>query len=102
VLARERIQEYIDSGYSSNIVALQSGTAQVLERVLAEASPAAGVTLAEMKPPRGLIVGAVKRGEKVFVPRGPDRLEAGDLVILFVHQDELDTVRLLFPGKRSQ
>ena len=66
---------------------------------LAPASPAAGVTLAEMKPPRGMIVGAVKRGEKVFVPRGNDRLEAGDLVILFVHEDELDTVRLLFPGR---
>jgi len=99
VLARERIEEYIDSGYSSNIVSLQSGTAQVLERVLATASPAAGVTLAEMKPPRGLIVGAVQRGEKVFVPHGPDRLEAGDLVILFVHEDELNTVRLLFPGR---
>ncbi len=99
VLARERIEEYIDSGYSSNIVSLQSGTAQVLERVLAPASPAAGVTLAEMRPPRGLIVGAVKRGEKVFVPHGPDRLEVGDLVILFVHEDEIDTVRLLFPGR---
>lgn len=99
VLARERIEEYIASGYSSNIVSLQSGTAQVLERELAPASPAAGVTLAEMRPPRGLIVGAVKRGEKVFVPHGPDRLEVGDLVILFVHEDELDTVRLLFPGR---
>jgi trk system potassium uptake protein TrkA len=99
VLARERIEEYIASGYSSNIVSLQSGAAQVLERELAPASPAAGVTLAEMRPPRGLIVGAVKRGEKVFVPHGPDRLEVGDLVILFVHEDELDTVRLLFPGR---
>lgn len=99
VLARERIEEYIASGYSSNIVSLHSGAAQVLERMLAPASPAAGVTLAEMKPPRGLIVGAVKRGDKVFVPHGPDRLEAGDLVILFVHKDELDTVRLLFPGR---
>lgn len=101
-LAGERIQEYIDSGYSSNIVSLHSGAAEVLERRLARASPAAGVTLAEMKPPRGLIVGAVHRGNKVFVPRGNDRLEAGDLVILFVHQDEIDTVRLLFPGRSSQ
>lgn len=99
VLARQRIEEYIASGYSSNIVSLHSGAAQVLERELKPASPAAGVTLAEMKPPRGLIVGAVKRGEKVFVPHGPDRLEVGDLVILFVHKDELDTVRLLFPGR---
>jgi len=47
-----------------------------------------------------MIVGAVKRGEEVFVPRGNDRLETGDLVILFVHESELDTVRLLFPGRQ--
>ncbi|MEM7048647.1 MAG: Trk system potassium transporter TrkA [Acidobacteriota bacterium] len=97
-LAYERIHEYIDSGYSANIVSLQRGAAQVIERRLHPASPAAGVTLAEMKPPRGVIVGAVVRGRKVFVPRGKDRLEAGDLVILFVREEELPTVRLLFPG----
>lgn len=97
-LATERIQEYIDTDYSSNIVSLQRGQAQVFERKLAKASPAAGVTLAEMKPPRGVIVGAVKRGERVFVPDGNDRLEEGDLVILFVEEDEIDTIRLLFPG----
>jgi trk system potassium uptake protein TrkA len=98
-LAHERIREYIDSGYSANIVSLRRGAAQVLERRLFAASPAAGVTLAEMSPPRGLIVGAVVRGKKVFVPRGADRLEVGDLVILFVREEELDTVRLLFPGR---
>jgi trk system potassium uptake protein TrkA len=97
-LAYARIREYIDSDYSANIVSLQRGAAVVLERRLASASPVAGVTLADMDAPRGLIVGAVVRGEKVFVPRGKDRLEAGDLVILFVQEEELDTVRLLFPG----
>lgn len=98
-LAYARVREYIESGYSVNIVSLRRGAAQVLERRLYEASPAAGVTLAEMNPPRGLIVGAVARGRKVFVPRGPDRLEAGDLVILFVREEELGTVQLLFPGR---
>lgn len=98
-LATERILDYIDNGFSATIVSMQRGKAMVLERRLARASPAAGVTLAEMSPPRGLIVGAVVRGEKVFVPRGPDRLEVGDLVILFVHEAELDTVNLLFPGR---
>ncbi len=98
-LAYQRVREYIDSGYSANIVSLKRGAAQVLERRLAAASPAAGVTLAEMKPPRGLIVGIVVRGDRVFVPRGKDRLQVGDLVILFVKEDELDTVRLLFPGR---
>jgi len=97
-LAYERIKEYIESGFSANIVSLKKGHALVMERILAPASPTAGATLAEISPPRGLIVGAVVRGEKVFVPRGKDRLQVGDLVILFVRQEEIDTVRLLFPG----
>jgi trk system potassium uptake protein TrkA len=98
-LANERIHEYIDSGYNANIVSLRRGAAQVLQRRLFPASPAAGVSLAEMNPPRGLRVGAVVRGKKVFVPRGSDRLEVGDHVILFVREEELGTVQLLFPGK---
>lgn len=100
-LAYARIREYIDTEYSANIVSLSRGAAVVIERQLAAASPAAGVTLAEMKAPKGLIVGAVVRGDRVFVPRGPDRLEAGDLVILFVQEEELDTVKLLFPGREA-
>ena len=98
-IAAERIQYYIQGGYSANIVSLRRGQAQVLERTLAPASPAAGCTLAEIKPPRGIIVGAVVRGERVFVPRGPDRLEVGDTVILFVKEEHVPTVHLLFPGR---
>lgn len=98
-LANQRIHEYIDNGYSANIVSLSHGTAQVMERWLYKASPAAGVTLAEMTPPRGMRVGVVVRGKKVFVPQGKDRLEVGDRVILFVHESERGTVQLLFPGR---
>jgi trk system potassium uptake protein TrkA len=97
-IASERIHEYIASDYSGNILSLHRGRAQVIERRLAPASPAAGVTLAEMKAPRGLIVGAVARGEKVFVPSGKDRLEVGDVVILFVQEQHIPTVQLFFPG----
>ncbi len=101
-IAYKRIRDYIDHDYNADIVSLRQGKAQVLERVLAEASPAAGVTLAEFNPPRGVIVGAVVRDDKVFVPRGNDRLAAGDTVILFVQQDEMPTVNLLFPGQSAE
>ncbi len=98
-IAIERIKNYIDRGYSANIISLHKGQAQVIERRLAAASPAAGVTLAEMEMPRGVIVGAVARGEKVFVPRGNDRLEVGDTVILFVQEEHVPAISLLFPGR---
>ncbi len=98
-IAAERIQSYIRSGYNANIASLKSGQAQILERTLAPASPAVGCSLAEIKPPRGIIFGAVVRGERVFVPRGPDRLEVGDTVIIFTQVEHLPTVQLLFPGR---
>ena len=101
-IAHQRIQDYIDRGYSANLVSLEKGKAEVFERHLVKASPAAGVTLAEFNPPRGVIVGAVVRGARAFVPRGNDRLEAGDTVVLFVEESELATVNLLFPGREPR
>ncbi|MEM1203498.1 MAG: Trk system potassium transporter TrkA [Acidobacteriota bacterium] len=98
-IAAERIRGYIQSDYSANIVSLKKGEAQVLERTLASASPAAGCTLGQIRPPRGIIVGAVVRERRVFVPRGNDRLEVGDTVLLFVQEGHLATVQLLFPGR---
>lgn len=97
-LMHERIEGYIASGFSANIVSLKRGSAQVIERAIREASPTAGATLAQMQLPRGLIVGAVIRGEKVFVPRGQHRLEAGDRVILFAEEAEVPLLKLFFPG----
>ena len=39
--------------------------------------------------------------EKVFVPEGQDGLEIGDRVILFVEEDEVPLLRLLFPGPET-
>lgn len=98
VLAYERIREYIKSGYTAAIVSLRHGAAQVLERRLAEASPVAGASLAEVGLPRGLIVGAVVRGDSVFIPRGSDHLQVRDRLLLFVQQKELDKLQIFFPG----
>ena len=39
-------------------------------------------TLAEIKLPHGVLVAALQRGEKLLVPRGADRVEHGDRVLL--------------------
>ncbi len=100
-LVHERIEGYIRSGYSANIASLHHGSVVVVQRDIYPQSPTAGVTLAELDPPPGLIVGAVIRDEKVQVPRGSFRLEVGDRVILFVEEGEVALVRLFFPGSEA-
>lgn len=101
-LVHERIEGYIQGGYNANIVSLERGAAQVIERDIHAASPTAGASLAEMQLPRGLIVGAVIRGDRVFVPRGDTRIEVGDRVILFVEEAEVPLLTLFFPGSEEE
>jgi trk system potassium uptake protein TrkA len=102
VIAAERIRDYIDNGYQANIVSMENGAAQFIQRRLEKASPAAGVRLSDINIPRGLIVAVVLRNGHVLIPTGADRLEVGDEVILFVHRSELATVQLFFPGKEGR
>jgi trk system potassium uptake protein TrkA len=97
-LAAQHIDHYIRSGYRANMISLEGGALRVFNRQIHAASAVVGASLAEIAPPDGLLVGAVVRGDRVFVPSGSDRLAAGDRVILFVHQSELGTLHLFFPG----
>lgn len=100
-LAAERITDYIRHGYKANLISLEGGALRVIQRRIHDASPVVGVSLEELSPPDGLLVGAIVRGERVFIPRASDRFEAGDQAILFVHRAELPTVQLFFPGQED-
>ncbi len=101
MLAAERIRAYIDHGYEQHILSFESGSAQFMHRRIDALSAAAGHTLAAIEIPQGLIVAAVLRGNRATVPRGDDKLEVDDEVILFVRQSEADLANLVFPGADS-
>ena len=92
------ITEYTANDYQRTLMSVGNGTAQFVQRRIASASPAAGATLAEIAPPRGMIIAAILRDGRALVPSGGDRLVVGDDVIVFAHRSELPTVQLLFPG----
>jgi trk system potassium uptake protein TrkA len=100
-LVHERIESYIAAGYNATIASLGRGFIHVMQREIYEESPTAGATLAEMELPRGLLVGAILRGERVFVPDGRESLAVGDRVILFVEEREVPLLRLFFPGPEA-
>ena len=101
-LAIDHVRNFVANGYKANLVNLADGALQVVQRVIHEASPAAGATLADLQAPRGLIVGAVVRGDRVFMPERSNMLRADDQVILFVHRSQTQMARLLFPGSESE
>ena len=58
-------------------------------------SPAVGKTLADMKLPHSLIVGGVQRGDEAFVPRGNQRIEAGDHLIVIALPEAIEAAEKL-------
>jgi trk system potassium uptake protein TrkA len=101
-VAAERIRNYIRSGYAADILALEGGAAQFVQRRIEKRSAAAGGKLGDIEIPRGLIVAAVLRGGKAIIPNGDLRLEVGDEVIVFVLQSEAPLAHLLFPGSDTE
>ena len=90
LIAAERILEYIDSEFASNIATVAGGKAEVFEQVVREGSAIAGKTLAEIELPEGTLVVAIQREDKTWVPHGNDIIEAGDLVVLFTAAEALE------------
>ena len=56
----------------------------------------------DIEVPQGLIVAAILRNGHATIPRGRDRLETGDDVILFVRSSEAGMAQLLFPGPGTE
>jgi trk system potassium uptake protein TrkA len=100
--AAERIRSYIDNNYEPHIVSFENGAAEFIQRKVHPQSPAARVRLAEVQIPQGLIVAAILRGGRASIPRGDDRLEVGDDVVLFVRREEVGLAQLVFPGPDPQ
>lgn len=55
---------------------------EVVEAEVEKGSALTRGTLSEVKLPRGVLVAALARGEQLLVPRGGDRAEPGDRVLL--------------------
>ncbi len=99
IIAAERILEFIDSDFVSNIATVAGGRAEVFERVVCRDSPIANRTLKELALPPGALVVSVQRGEDIWVPHGDDVIEVGDLVVLFAARQVLeDAVAALAPS----
>ena len=56
--------------------------AEALEFVIRENSPVVGKTLSELNLKKNLLVGCLNRNGVVRIPRGQDKIEIGDTVVI--------------------
>ena len=90
------ILHQITGGTSSLLAVVEHGEARVLEIIVSphfEPKPLKGIGA-----PGDAIVGAILRGGTAIVPRGDDRVEPGDRLIVFSTREAADRVQEYFSG----
>ena len=88
----------IEGGAASLLAVLEQGAGRILE--LEVPATYASRALKDMSTPRNSIVGAILRNGRAIVPRGGDRVEPGDHLLVFCTEDAADDVRHYFTSPR--
>ncbi len=93
------VEEAVSVGSLVRLLQFEGGNAHLVEVTLADDSPAAGCTIADLGVPRDATVVAVVRGDRLIVPRGDTRLAAGDEVLALLTADAEDAMQRLLVGR---
>lgn len=90
------ILRHVRRGRVRGVYALRDGEAEVIEAQVLATSPMAGKRIRELGLPGSAVVGAVCSGDKVVIPSGDWRLQAKDIVVIFVLKQDLKQVEAFF------
>jgi trk system potassium uptake protein TrkA len=74
--------QHIRGGRVRLVAQLLEDQIEIVEAEVVKGSRLTRAALSDLKIPRGVLVAAMRRGEKLLVPRGADRAEPGDHVLL--------------------
>ena len=77
-----RIMKVIKSGLINNLSLIEEGKAEIIEFMASDSSRVVDTPLSQIRFPDGCLVGMINRGQSVRIPRGDDRIKAGDSVIM--------------------
>ena len=89
------ILRHIRHGRVRAIYSIGDAEAEMIEAQILSTSPLAGRQIREIEFPEGVLVGGVMKADKVLKPTGDLRLEAGDVIALFVMTADVREVERL-------
>ncbi|HVF31887.1 MAG TPA: NAD-binding protein [Acidimicrobiales bacterium] len=92
------IEEAVSVGSLVRLLEFEGGEATLIEVTLADDSPAAGRTIAELGVPRDASIVAVVRRNHVVVPRGDTLIQVGDEVLALTTPASEDAVKQILIG----
>ena len=92
------VEEAVSVGSLVQLLQFEGGDASLVEVTLADDSPAAGRTIAELGVPRDASIVALVRQRRLLVPRGDTVIQAGDEVLALVTTESEADVKALLIG----
>ena len=95
ILVANQILTYIRGGRVNRVHLIAEGQAEVLEFQVTEHSKLIGKPLMSLGLPRGIIIGAIVRGNKALIPKGDDVLEPGDALVVFTLEKHIGRIESL-------
>jgi trk system potassium uptake protein TrkA len=90
--------QHIRGGAVRSVTALLGHEIEVIEAEARADAPLVGRPLAEVELPRGVLVAALRRDGRILVPRGGDRIEAGDRVLVVASSETAPRVAQWLAG----
>lgn len=88
VLAIGLTLENIRGGRVRSVAQLLEDRIEIVEAEAAKQSRLTGGPLSEIKLPDGVLAAAIRRGDRLLVPRGEDRVEPGDRVLFITTTED--------------
>lgn len=101
LITASNILKYIRGGRVASVSLLLGGDAEVTEIIIGEDLPFLGKTLAELKLPKGIIIGSIVRNGEVIVPSGESTILSGDRIIVFSLNEDLHTLKMFFKQRKG-
>ena len=90
------ILRHVRRGKVRAVYSVGGGDAEVIEAQVMATSPIAGKRLRDINFPNGSIVGAIKSGTKIVMPRGDTAVQVGDQLVVFALRGAVREVESLF------
>lgn len=89
------ILRHIRHGRVRQVYSIGDAEAEMIEAEVLSTSPMAGQLLRDIDFPEGVLVGAVRKGDKVLRPAGGLRIEEGDVLAIFAMAADVPEVERL-------
>lgn len=89
------ILRHMRHGRVRAVYSIGDAEAEVIEAEVLSTSPLAGKKISEIDFPEGVLVGMLRKGDKVIRPMGRTRIDEGDVIAVFAMSEDVPQVEQL-------